>query len=199
MLIVLRRLPVFPLIASSVTIVFGAMTIVTKDAMWVQIKVTIFNAMFAAFLFGGLWFNRNFFKYVFEKTFHYTKEGWDRFTWSFAWFFVATAVANEFVRVGFEDEKIYNVLGFETNGVGIWIAFKVVLIMPLSALYAWFLTRVMQRHRIPDGEIETTSAPVSPAAEASVIEAAVTVHPTTGSLKMTSVERKSAGARSSGG
>ncbi len=35
MRIVLRRLPVFPLIASTVTIVFGAMTIVTKDAMWV--------------------------------------------------------------------------------------------------------------------------------------------------------------------
>jgi intracellular septation protein len=190
MLIVLRRLPVFPLIASTVTIVFGALTIVTKDAMWVQIKVTIFNAMFAAFLFGGLWLNKNFFKYVFEKTFHYTKRGWDMFTWSFAWFFVATAVANEFVRVGFEDEKIYNILGFETNGVGIWIAFKVALIMPLSALYAWFLTRIMQRYRIPDGDQEKESA--------SVIEAAVTVHPSTADAKGARRECKSAGAGSRG-
>jgi intracellular septation protein len=91
MLIVLRRLPVFPLIASTVTAVFGGPTIVTKDPMWVQIKVTIFNAMFALFLFGGLWLNRNFFKYVFEKTFHYSKEGCDKFTWNFAWFFVFTA------------------------------------------------------------------------------------------------------------
>ena len=159
MLIVLRRLPVFPLIASSVTIVFGAMTIITNDAMWVQIKVTIFNAMFAVFLFAGLWLDRNFFKYVFEKTFHYTKEGWDKFTWSFAWFFVFTAFANEFVRLGFDDEKIYNVLGFEMNGVGIWIAFKVALIMPLSGFYAWYLTRVMQRYRIPADAIETS--PVS--------------------------------------
>lgn len=149
MLVVLRRLPVFPLIASTVTIVFGAMTIVTDDAMWVQIKVTIFNAMFALFLFGGLWLNRNFFKYVFEKTFHYTKEGWDKFTWSFAWFFVFTAFANELVRVGFEDERIYNVLGVDMNGVGIWIAFKVAVIMPLSGFYAWYLTRLMQRYRLP--------------------------------------------------
>lgn len=191
MLVVLRRLPVFPLIASSVTVVFGALTIVTNDAMWVQIKVTIFNAMFAAFLFGGLWLDRNFFKHVFDKTFHYTKEGWDRFTWSFAWFFVATAVANEFVRLTFEDEGIYNVFGFETNGVGIWIAFKVALIMPLSALYAWYLTRIMQKHRIPDGDLDKTTA--------SVIEAAVTVHPTTGSLETTSAEHKSASAGSSGG
>ena len=88
----LRRLPVFPLIASTVTIVFGALTLITKDPMWVQIKVTIFNALFAGFLFLGLWLDRNFFQYVFEKTFHYTKEGWDKFTRSFAWFFLFTAV-----------------------------------------------------------------------------------------------------------
>ena len=152
MLIVLRRLPVFPLIASTVTVVFGALTIVTEDPMWVQVKVTIFNALFALFLFGGLWFNRNFFKYVFEKTFHYSKEGWDKFTWNFAWFFIFTAFANEFVRLTFKDEQVYNLLGMETNGIGIWIAFKVALIMPLSAAYAWYLTRLMQRYRIPEGK-----------------------------------------------
>ena len=26
----------------------------------------------------------NFFKFVFDKTFHYTDEGWNKFTWSFA-------------------------------------------------------------------------------------------------------------------
>lgn len=150
MFIVLRRLPFFPVIASTVTVVFGGLTIITKDPMWVQIKVTIFNALFAAFLFGGLWLERNFFKYVFEKTFHYSKEGWDKFTWNFAWFFVFTAFANEFVRLTFKDEQFYNVLGMEMNGVSIWIAFKVALIMPLSAAYAWYLTRLMQRYRVPE-------------------------------------------------
>jgi intracellular septation protein len=160
MLIVLRRLPIFPLIASTVTVVFGGLTIVTKDPMWVQIKVTIFNAMFALFLFGGLWLDRNFFKYVFEKTFHYTKEGWDRFTWSFAWFFVFTAFANEFVRLTFKDEQVYNILSLEMNGIGIWIAFKVALIMPLSAFYAWYLTRIMQRYRVvPDVGPKALPAP----------------------------------------
>ena len=46
---VLGRLPMFPLIASTVTIVFGALTLYTHDPMWVQIKVTIFNVMFGAF------------------------------------------------------------------------------------------------------------------------------------------------------
>ncbi|HET6321081.1 MAG TPA: septation protein IspZ [Hyphomicrobium sp.] len=158
MLVVLRRLPIFPLIASTVTMVFGALTIITGDAMWVQIKVTIFNLMFAGFLFGGLWLNRNFFKYVFEKTFHYTDEGWNRFTWSFAWFFVFTAIANEFVRLSFKDEQVYHFLGLQMDGVGIWIAFKVAIIMPLSGIYAWYLTRVMQRFRISEAEAERIAA-----------------------------------------
>lgn len=146
MLVVLRRLPVFPLIASSVTIGFGALTLLTGDAMWVQIKVTIFNAMFAAFLFLGLWLDRNFFKYVFEKTFHYTKQGWDMFTRSFAWFFVFTAVANEIVRLTFKDDQIYSLFGFEMDGVNVWILFKIAVIMPLSGIYAWLLTRWMVHH-----------------------------------------------------
>jgi len=168
MLIVLRRLPIFPLIASTVTVVFGALTIVTHDPMWVQIKVTIFNALFAAFLFGGLWLNRNFFKYVFEKTFHYTKEGWDKFTWSFAWFFVFTAFANEFVRLAFKDEQVYHILGMEMDGVGIWIAFKVALIMPLSGFYAWYLTRSMQRYRIAEPKPAALSLSAPPAKPAAI-------------------------------
>jgi len=148
MRLVLRRLPVFPLIASTVTIAFGVLTLVTGDPMWIQIKVTIFNALFALFLFGSLWTGRNFFKYVFEKTFHYTQEGWDRFTWSFAWFFVFTAVLNEAVRLTFKDDEIYNLFGFEMDGVNVWILFKVAFIMPMSGLYAWYLTRLMQKYRI---------------------------------------------------
>lgn len=150
MLYVFGRPPVFPLIASLVTIVFGALTIITGDPMWVQIKVTIFNIMFALFLFTGLWLKKNFFKYVFEKTFHYTDEGWNRFTWSFAWFFVLTAVLNEVVRLGFKSEEMYSIFGYELNGVNIWILFKVAFIMPLSGLYAWFLTRLMAKYRIPE-------------------------------------------------
>lgn len=161
MRVVLKRLPAFPLIASTVTIVFGALTIITHNPMWVQIKVTIFNSMFAIFLFAGLWFKKNFFKYVFEKTFHYTQEGWDRFTWSFAWFFVFTAVANELVRLTFKDDHIYSLLGYQMDGVNVWILFKIALIMPLSGIYAYLLTRQMQKHRIAD-PAEFEAAPAVP-------------------------------------
>ena len=158
------RPPVFPLIASTVTIVFGALTIITGDPMWVQIKVTIFNAMFALFLFAGLWLDRNFFEYVFGKTFHYTKQGWNTFTRSFAWFFVLTAILNEVVRLTFHDTQIYNVLGHQMSGVNIWIVFKIAIIMPMSGLYAWLLTRWMQRHHLPIPDEEGATATLAAAA-----------------------------------
>jgi len=148
MLWVLGRLPVFPLIASAVTLTFGALTLITEDPMWVQIKVTIFNLLFALFLLAGLWFKRNFFKYVFDKTFHYTMEGWNKFTWNFAWFFVATAVANEIVRQAFADGM--DVGGQEIDGVNIWILFKLFIVMPLSGLFAWWQTSLMQKYRISE-------------------------------------------------
>ena len=150
MLYIFHRPPFFPLIASTVTIVFGALTIITGDPMWVQIKVTIFNALFALFLVGGLWVKHNFFKYVFDKTFHYTEEGWNKFTWSFAIFFLLTAVANEYARRTFHDEEFYRIFGYEMSGVNVWILFKVAIVLPVSGLYAWVLTRLMQKYRLPD-------------------------------------------------
>jgi intracellular septation protein len=145
-----HRPPIFPLIASGVTIVFGAMTIITGDPMWVQIKVTIFNALFAAFLIGGLIIKHNFFKFVFHETFHYTDEGWNKFTWSFALFFIFTAIANEYVRQTYLDDHLYRILGYTMNGVNVWILFKIAIILPMSMLYAWVLTRTLQKYRLPD-------------------------------------------------
>jgi intracellular septation protein len=166
------RPPVFPLIASTVTIVFGGLTLVTKDPMWVQIKVTIFNALFAAFLFVGLWLDRNFFKYVFEKTFHYTKEGWDSFTRSFAWFFLFTAVLNEAVRLNFKDDTVYSILGYAMNGINIWIAFKLLIVMPMSGFFAWLLTNSLRKHHLPEQEASLESGRSPAEAQDSVAKAA---------------------------
>jgi len=161
---VLKRLPVFPLIASGVTVVFGIMTLVTGDATWVQIKVTIFNALFAGFLIVGLIMKKNFFQYIFEKTFHYTREGWDRLTWSFAIFFIVLAGANEYVRITFHQGHTYDILGMAMDGVNVWIMFKIVIIMPATGIYAWIMTRILQSYRLPEpdrSEVVATAGPVA--------------------------------------
>ena len=155
------------------TVLFGILTLVTGDPMWIQVKVTIFNVMFALFLFVGLIIGKNFFQHIFEGTFHYTKEGWDKFTWSFAWFFVLTAVLNEVVRQYFQKDGMYppigsslhDILGFQIDGVNVWILFKIAFIMPLSGLYAWYLTTLMAKYRVPQGGEGGLAAPQSEAGE----------------------------------
>jgi intracellular septation protein len=147
MIAVLRRLPMFPLVAGSVSIVFGALTWYTGDAMWVQIKVTIFNILFALVLWIGMAMGRNFFQFVFGKTFHYTPEGWRKFTNAFAWFFIFTAVANESVRLGFQNVA-FDAFGKSFDGIQIWILFKVFVIMPITGVFGWWQTKNLMKYKL---------------------------------------------------
>ena len=145
---VLGRPPIMPFIAGAVSITFGTLTLVTGDAMWVQIKVTLFNALVALLLWMGLRSGRNFFHFVFRKTFHYTEEGWHNLTRNAALFFLGTAVANEAVRLGFADAHII-ALNRVFTGIDIWILFKIFIIMPVTVVFFWWQARLLQKYRQP--------------------------------------------------
>ena len=144
----LGRPPIMPFIAAAVSITFGTLTLVTGDPMWVQIKVTLFNTLVAFLLWMGLRSGKNFFRFVFRKTFHYTEQGWDRFTRNAAFFFLATAIANEGVRLGFAHAHIIAVNRVFT-GIDIWILFKIFVVMPVTVVFFWWQARLLQKYRQP--------------------------------------------------
>jgi intracellular septation protein len=146
---VLGRPPIMPFIAGAVSIVFGTLTLITGDAMWVQIKVTLFNALVAGLLWIGLRTGKNFFRFVFGNSFHYTGEGWYKLTRNVALFFLATAVVNEVVRLGFAHAHI-TALNHVFTGIDIWILFKIFIIMPVTGLFFWWQVRLLQQHRLPE-------------------------------------------------
>jgi intracellular septation protein len=146
---VLGRPPIMPFIAGAVSVTFGALTLITGDAMWVQVKVTIFNTLVALLLWLGLRSGHNFFRFVFGKTFHYTEEGWEKLTRNVALFFLATAVVNEAVRLGCAHAHIHW-LNRVFTGVDIWILFKIFIIMPFTGIFFWWQVRVLQRYRLPE-------------------------------------------------
>jgi intracellular septation protein len=148
-LLILGRPPVMPFIAGAVSVTFGTLTLITGDAMWVQIKVTLFNSLVALMLWISLKTGHNFFRFVFGKTFHYTDEGWAKFTRNAAFFFLATAVVNEIVRLSCAHAHIF-ALNRVFTGVDIWILFKIFITMPMTALFFWWQARVMQKYRLPD-------------------------------------------------
>jgi intracellular septation protein len=145
---VLGRPPIMPFIAGGVSITFGALTMITHDPMWVQIKVTIFNSLVAVTLWIGQKTGHDFFRFVFGKTFHYTDEGWHKFTRNVALFFLGTAIFNEAVRLGFDD---FEMLALDRlfTGVDIWVLLKIFVVMPVTGLYFWWQLRLMQKYRLP--------------------------------------------------
>lgn len=148
-LVVLGRPPIMPFIAGSVSIVFGFLAIYTHDTMWVQLKVTLFNTLVAIMLWVGLRTGRNFFHFVFGKTFHYTPEGWYKMTRNVAWFFLFTAIVNEAVRLGFNGVEIF-AMNRVLTGIDIWVLFKLFIIMPFSTAFFWWQVRVLQQYRLPE-------------------------------------------------
>jgi intracellular septation protein len=156
-LIMFRRPPIMPFIAGAVTVTFGVLTLVTGDAKWVQIKVTIFNALVAVLLFAGLYRRKYFFEFVFGKTFSYTDHGWHQLTRNVAVFFLITAIANEAVRLGFASAEIPcpNQLFWLLKkplltGLDIWMIFKLFVVMPLTSIYLVWQVRLMQKYRLPE-------------------------------------------------
>ncbi len=150
-LLVLGRPPIMPFIAGGVTISFGYLTIATGDPMWVQIKVTLFNLLVAALLWIGLKREKNFFHFIFGKTFHYSSEGWRQLTRNLVLFFLVTAIANEVVRLSATHMHI-SAFKRVITGVDIWILFKLFIVMPLTGLYLFWQVRRMQKHRLPARE-----------------------------------------------
>lgn len=146
---VLGRPPIMPFIAGAVSVTFGTLTLITGDAMWVQIKVTLFNALVALLLWMGMRTGHNFFKFVFGKTFGYTEEGWNKLTRNVALFFLATAIGNEAVRIGFAHAHIV-ALNRVFTGIDIWILFKIFIIMPLTGVFFWWQVRLLQKYRLPE-------------------------------------------------
>lgn len=155
---VLGRPPIMPFIAGGVSIAFGTLTLVTGDAMWVQIKVTLFNTLVAVVLWAGLRTGKNFFRFVFGNTFHYTDEGWYKMTRNVALFFLATAIANEVVRLSFAHAHV-SALNRVFTGIDIWILFKIFVIMPVTAVFFWWQVRLLQKYRLPEPLAEAAPRP----------------------------------------
>ena len=158
MRVVLNKLPILAIIAGGVTLLFSVIALRTEDPGWIQIKVTLFNLVFAGVLTGGLLTKRNVFKHTFETTFHYTDEGWSRFTTAMIGLFVFLAIANEVIRQTFWHTNQYEFWGWHGTGFDLWALFKLAIVMPGSGIYTYFVTRPMRQYAIPPEDTGAAAA-----------------------------------------
>jgi intracellular septation protein len=129
-----RRVPVMPLVTAVVVLVFGTLTLVLHDDLFIKLKPTIVNGLFAAVLTFGLLTRRNFLQIVLGTVLALDEAGWRKLTLRWALFFVVLAVINEIVWRNFSTDT--------------WVSFKVFGIMPLTLLFSLAQVPLLTKHQI---------------------------------------------------
>ena len=133
-----RRLPILPLVTGVFVLVFGGLTIYLHDDLFIKLKPTIVNTLFAAILFGGLYWGKSFLKSLIGSMFSMTDQGWRILTFRWALFFIVLAILNEVV--------------WRNTTTDNWVSFKVFGIMPLTLVFSIMQLPTMNRHRLPEDE-----------------------------------------------
>jgi len=127
-----RRVPVMPLVTAIVVLVFGSLTLVLHDELFIKLKPTIIYVLFGGVLLGGLAFGMSLLGLVFDSVFHLTEKGWRKLTLRWAAFFLVMAVVNEAV--------------WRTQTTEFWIGFKLLGFTPLTFLFAMLQYRLLMKY-----------------------------------------------------
>lgn len=135
-----RRIPTMPLVTAVFVLVFGGLTLILRDEVFIKLKPTIVNGLFAAILIGGLLSGRSLLKPLMDTALRLDEEGWRLLTWRWALFFVFLALANEVV--------------WRTWSTDAWVTFKVFGIMPLTIVFVLTQMPLIQRHQLPEPQAE---------------------------------------------
>src|SRR5712671_2037724 len=132
-----RHLPIMPLVTAVVVVVFGTLTLVLHDELFIKVKPTIIYVLFGGVLLVGLGFGKSLLGVVFDSVFHLTEEGWRKLTVRWALFFLALAVLNEIV--------------WRSQTTDVWVTFKVFGVVPLTFLFAASQYPLLTKYAAPEG------------------------------------------------
>lgn len=134
--VMLRKVPIMPMVTGVFVLVFGGLTLVLADELFIKIKPTLVNLTFAAILTFGLMTGRVFLKLILESVVQLTGRGWTLLTRAWIGYFLFLAAVNEVVWRSFSTDT--------------WVSFKVFGVMPMTMLFSVLsLIPVMQRHAAP--------------------------------------------------
>jgi intracellular septation protein len=133
-----RHLAVMPLVTAGIVLVFGGLTLVLHDELFIKLKPTIIYVLFGATLMIGLAFSKPLLGLVFDSVFHLREEGWRKLTLRWALFFFALAILNEAV--------------WRTQSTDFWVSFKLFGVVPLTFLFAALQVPLLNKYSAEKGE-----------------------------------------------
>ncbi|MGE4013558.1 MAG: inner membrane-spanning protein YciB, partial [Alphaproteobacteria bacterium] len=125
------------LITAVVVLIFGGLTLYLDSDIFIKMKPTIVNSLFALILFAGLAFGKSFLKPLLGFAFQLHDRGWKLLSLRWAIFFVFLAIVNEFV--------------WRTQSTDFWVGFKVFGNLPMTLIFVGFQMPLLKRYTIaPD-------------------------------------------------
>ena len=130
-----KKIPYIPLVGGIIISVFGGLTIYFQNPIFLYLKPTIINLIFAAvLLIGNLIFNKNCLKFFLKNALELDDMGWKKLNNRWAYFFIFLALLNEIV--------------WRTQSEHIWVNFKVWGILPLTFIFTALQIPLINKHKI---------------------------------------------------
>jgi intracellular septation protein len=126
------KLAKFPLFSGILITVMGGLTLFLQNDVFVKMKPTAANIIFALILGGGLLMNRMFLKDLLGSAVDMPQAAWRTLTWRWTVFFLFLAGANEYV--------------WRSMSEATWVNFKVFGLMGLTLVFAFANAPFMARH-----------------------------------------------------
>ena len=133
-----KKIPYVPLVGAVLISLFGGLTIVFKNPIFLYLKPTIINIIFVIVLWAGkVIYNKNLLKLLFKNSIKLEEVGWDKLMYRWIIFFIFLAVLNEVV--------------WRTQTEEIWVNFKVWGMLPLTFIFTVFQVPLIQRYKKNEG------------------------------------------------
>ncbi len=129
-----RSIPIMPLVTAVFVLIFGGLTLLLADELFIKLKPTIVNLLFATILLVGLLTGRVLIKILLESAFQLSDRGWLILTKAWIGFFVFLAILNEVVWRNFSTD--------------FWVSFKVFGVLPITLVFSFALLPIIMRHSI---------------------------------------------------
>ena len=130
-----KKIPYVPLIGGIVISLFGGLTLYFNNPIFIYMKPTIVNIIFASILIiSKIFFNKNFLKFFLQSAFQLNEIGWNKLNFRWAYFFIFLAILNEIV--------------WRTQPETTWVNFKVWGMLPITFIFTGLQLPLINRHKI---------------------------------------------------
>ena len=135
-----KKIPMMPLVSGVLITFFGGLTIYFNDPVFIYVKPTIINILFALALFFGKYFtNEPVLKKIMGKSIALTDIGWELLNKRWMYFFFGLAILNEYVWRTYCPEQEY-----------IWVNFKVWGMLPITLIFTGFQISLINKHKLDE-------------------------------------------------